>query len=166
MIESMSNKKSPILDDIYTQSLNDLGSTLHQLHEQVNNKVLSRLFNELQHSRIEKMSQANAIFHLHKHQRLTITEISRHANLSLPATSHMIDRFVKYGIAIRHENPTNRREKMISLTEKGISIFQKIEIMFEETYKEMLTSIDLTDLEKLQNSLEQVRSRLTPKPIN
>lgn len=166
MIETMSNKNNPLQDEQYIHSLNALATMLFQIHQKVIYQALGSIFEDLKEHKIEKMSQASAMLKLYRQQRLTVTEISQYANLSLPATSHMVDRFVKYGLAVRDENPRNRREKVITLTEQGRVTFQKLDQMLEEKYQEMFDNVDLKELAQLKDHLDRVLTRANPIPLN
>lgn len=49
----------------------------------------------------------------------TVSSIAGHLNLSLGATSHLIDRLVQKELIDRREDPADRRQKLVSLASPG-----------------------------------------------
>ncbi len=65
------------------------------------------------------MSQINALFHIHRKKMCSVSEISEHLGITNAASSQMLDRLVQQAIIIRSEDPNDRRNKIIQLTENG-----------------------------------------------
>ena len=68
-------------------------------------------------------SQARTVFALaHVGVPLPISEIAHRLGLSQAAAGRNVDQLVKLGITERHENPEDRRVKLISLSPRGLAI--------------------------------------------
>lgn len=68
------------------------------------------------------MSQIATLFQLNHHGSLAVSEIGDGLGVSNAAASQLLDRLVQQGLITRAENPQDRREKQLILTEKGRSI--------------------------------------------
>jgi DNA-binding MarR family transcriptional regulator len=65
------------------------------------------------------MSQLSTLFQLAHHGSLAVSEISDGLGVSKAAASQLLDRLVQQELVTRTENPQDRREKQLVLTEKG-----------------------------------------------
>jgi DNA-binding MarR family transcriptional regulator len=68
------------------------------------------------------MSQISTLFQLSHRGSLAVSEISDSLGVSNAAGSQLLDRLVQQGLITRTENPQDRREKQLILTEKGQNI--------------------------------------------
>jgi len=58
---------------------------------------------------------------------LSVSAIAQILRLSLPATSHLVDRLVRAELVRRSEDPEDRRAKRVALTARGTSFVRKLE---------------------------------------
>jgi DNA-binding MarR family transcriptional regulator len=65
------------------------------------------------------MPQMMALQRIHFKASCNIAEISDELGVTDAATSQMLDRLVQQGLVIRTENPQDRRNKQLELTERG-----------------------------------------------
>lgn len=65
------------------------------------------------------MPQLAALQYLHAEEPRTVSAIASHLNLSIAATSHLVERLVRKGLAGRAENAADRRQKRVSLSAEG-----------------------------------------------
>jgi DNA-binding MarR family transcriptional regulator len=93
------------------------------------------------------------LFHIHRRSTCTVSEISDHLGITNAASSQMLDRLVQQNIIIRSEDPNDRRNKLIQLTENGH------EVVVETMHARQRW---LTDLEKLldENEKQQIITAL------
>ena len=68
------------------------------------------------------MSQISTLFRLSHHGSLAVSEIGDGLGVSNAAASQLLDRLVQQELVTRAENPQDRREKQLILTEKGRNI--------------------------------------------
>ena len=68
------------------------------------------------------MSQIGALFQLSHRGSLAVSEIGGGLGVSNAAASQLLDRLVEQELVTRAENPQDRREKQLILTEKGRTI--------------------------------------------
>lgn len=65
------------------------------------------------------LPQMATLHHLHAAGPAPVSDLSRHLNLSLTATSHLVQRLVSKGLVTRTEDPHDRRRKRVALDEAG-----------------------------------------------
>ena len=67
-------------------------------------------------------SQINIIFVLWQEDDITISQLSQRTNLAKTTLSSMLERLEKAGLLTRRENPENRREIRVCLTQEARSL--------------------------------------------
>jgi len=68
-------------------------------------------------------TQARTMFVLaHACESMPINEIAQRLGVSVAAAGRNVDQLVKLGIANRHENPDDRRVKLVSLSTRGLEV--------------------------------------------
>ena len=65
------------------------------------------------------MSQLGALFQIYHCGTCGVSEIGEHLGVTSAAASQMIDRMVQLGLLQRSEDPIDRRNKSLALTDKG-----------------------------------------------
>lgn len=65
------------------------------------------------------MSQLNALFRIYHGGVCGISDIGEHLGVTSAASSQMIDRLVQLDLLQRSEDPLDRRNKSLALTDKG-----------------------------------------------
>jgi DNA-binding MarR family transcriptional regulator len=68
------------------------------------------------------MSQLNALFHIYHAGACGVSEIGEHLGVTNAASSQMIDRMVQLELLQRTEDPLDRRNKCLALTDKGRAV--------------------------------------------
>ena len=71
------------------------------------------------------MSQLNALFHIYHGGECGISDIGDHLGVTSAASSQMIDRLVHLEMLQRSEDPHDRRNKTLALTDKGYALIEK-----------------------------------------
>lgn len=90
-------------------------------------KVIERLAVVVNEENLS-FSQVAALHIVDREKTVNINDISSKLNLSMSATSRMIDELVKKELIQRKENQDNRRAKIISLTSSGEKFMNKLSI--------------------------------------
>ena len=68
------------------------------------------------------MPQLVTLHTLYHRGELSVSKLAHELQLSLAATSHLIDRLVQRGMLTRHEHRTDRRHKQVRVTPSGANI--------------------------------------------
>ena len=90
------------------------------------------------------LSQVFALQELEK-QTLTITELAEKLQLERSSVSRLVDALVKGGFVFRELNEKNRREVILSLTEKGTRSIQRVREQSVEFYSSILNKMSKTE---------------------
>ena len=69
--------------------------------------------------------QIHALMYIFHAGECQISDIGNLADVSNAAASQLVERLVQQGLVDRREDPTDRRNKRVSLTEMGKKLFQK-----------------------------------------
>jgi DNA-binding MarR family transcriptional regulator len=91
----------------------------------------------------------------------SISDISQYLNLSLAATSHLIDQLVCAGYVTRVEDLHDRRQKMVSLTAKGDHFVTEYRQMRIDELARRLTTLPAPLLEAALTSLTDILRHLS-----
>lgn len=70
--------------------------------------------------------QVHCLVFVHENKRLSMHEIAETFKITMPTTTSMIDKLVKLKLIKRFGDNADRRKILVTLTEKGNSIFEKI----------------------------------------
>lgn len=65
-----------------------------------------------------------------QHQSLTIAQVAEYLSITHSAASRAVDRLVRDGFICRVENPADRRQKVLTLTERGSALIQDLQSKF------------------------------------
>lgn len=90
-------------------------------------KVIERLAVVVNEENLS-FSQVAALHIIDREKTVNINDISSKLNLSMSATSRMIDELVKKELIQRKEDQDNRRAKILSLTSSGEKFMNKLSI--------------------------------------
>lgn len=91
---------------------------------------------------------------------LSQIELANNLGIEGPSMVAMLDRLVKAGLVVREPSPTDRRVKLVVLTDAGAALYGKVKIKADEFRKELLSTIDPTQLRVATELLEQLEYAL------
>jgi DNA-binding MarR family transcriptional regulator len=86
---------------------------------------------------------------------MTATEIAEAATMDAPATSVAVNDLEDRGLVVRTAHPTNRRCKVISLTDAGRRVVATIEGI-DDPAPEPFTALSVSELETLRTILAKL----------
>ncbi|WP_052351822.1 MarR family winged helix-turn-helix transcriptional regulator [Deinococcus pimensis] len=110
------------------------------------------------------LRQLGLLFMLRDARRLHVGALAEAGRLSLPATSHMIDRLVRRGLLERRENPEDRRQKHVLLTPAASEVLARIEGSTVEAFTRLLSGLPEDVLARFEAACRDVREHLPPSP--
>ena len=104
------------------------------------------------------MPQVVTLFYLRHARTASISAVREHLNLSLAATSHLVDRLVVGGFVSRTENTADRRHKQLTLTDTGLALIDEL-----DQVRTALVARRLNDMppEVLHATIEALRNAIT-----
>lgn len=117
-----------------------LNSPIEKFTRMMFSRVIERLAQVMAQENLS-FSQVAALHIIDQNKDITIQEIANRLNLSLSATSRLIDDLVSISLIKREEDASNRRSKILNLTKQGYIFLDKISV-------ERVKIIQSTSLEK------------------
>lgn len=139
-----------------------LGQAIKAMHRLVSSRVMRELQGEKQEQELS-FSQVAALHQL-RDGEMTVTALAERTSLSLPAASHLAERLVRRGLVGRTENPDNRREKRLALTDLGRAHIARMDTAFSDTYVALFARISPELLAATEANLQALVRELTPGP--
>ena len=146
-------------DQQRTQAATRLGRSMKTLHRYISSQVMCAMQEQLQDEDLS-FSQMSAMHQLRSFAPLSVGGLADRTGLSLPAASHLTDRLVVRGYALRRENPDDRRAKLLDLTDKGQQILDEMDRRFTDTYRVALRQVSPQAITAAADSIELVLQEL------
>ncbi|HLQ73259.1 MAG TPA: MarR family transcriptional regulator [Bacillota bacterium] len=117
------------------------------------NKQLNRTLNPFQlHA-----SQWSVLYCVQKHEQMTLTDIWTYLNVEAPTVTRTVNRLVELDwLTVTHGD--DRREKLVSLSERAIKQYPTVEqaiITFENEFLRNFTENDANQLMELLHQLDK-----------
>lgn len=107
------------------------------------------------------LPQLVALLFVHKRTAVSISEIGEHLNLSLGATSHLVDRLFVNGFVERVEAQLDRRQKQVTLTAAGTAFVEEAQHARVEEMARALATLPAPLLERLLTDLGDAIAHLS-----
>jgi DNA-binding MarR family transcriptional regulator len=89
------------------------------------------------------------------HQPLTVKQLAHAATMDAPATTVAVNDLEDRGLVVRQTDPTNRRCKVVSLTDAGREMVAKIDAV-EDPAPSALATLDRAQLKALKAIIDTV----------
>ena len=140
-----------------------LGQAIKAMHRLVSGGVMRNMQDEKQEQELS-FSQVAALHQL-RDCEMTVTALAERTSLSLPAASHLAERLVRRGLIGRTENPGNRREKLLTLTDLGRAHLARMDTAFSDTYVALFARVSPELLASTEANLRALVQELTSRPV-
>jgi DNA-binding MarR family transcriptional regulator len=114
------------------------------------------------------MPQFSILMQLHHKGACGMSEISERFEVTPAAASQLVDKLVQHGFIIREEDPSDRRAKLLNLTDKGRELIKQ---GIEERYRwvdqlsERLTAGERTQVSEALDIMTRVATDLEAEPV-
>ncbi|MFK7601534.1 MarR family winged helix-turn-helix transcriptional regulator [Deinococcus sp. SM5_A1] len=146
-----------------------LTACMRQLHRLVSDRMMGNLQSDLQGEDVS-FTQMTALYKVRAYAPISLTALAEHLGVSLPATSQLIQELVRRKLMERRENPEDRREKLLDLSEKGqqfLSVKEKTMIgayseLFQRAHPETLGHAETA----INALLHEIRPSVPPSPLS
>lgn len=138
-----------------------LGLEMKRLHRLISSRVLVNMQDELQDHDLT-FTQMTALHQLRARAPLTVTALAEAISLSVPATSHLVERLVRRGLAERRENPDNRREKLVVPSEQGLKVVARMDEQFIGAYVAAFSRLRPETIRAATTSIRALLNELVP----
>jgi DNA-binding MarR family transcriptional regulator len=106
------------------------------------------------------MPRVTALMMLDRCGVASISAVSQHLNLSLGATSHLVDQLVERGFVTRAEATEDRRQKHLALTAAGRALAAEVRRARTEELARRLEQLPAPLLESALAALAEVQAQL------
>ncbi len=146
-----------------TQLASQLGTVMRCHQAYVNAYLYHSVQEDMDHLNMS-YRQMGALFQLRALGTQSVSELAAAVHLTLPATSHLLERLVQRGLIRRSENPQDRRQKQVALTEQGLQFLTDLELSGARAYTRLLQDVPTEILRKLQKCFQQLGPHLPSTP--
>ena len=140
-----------------------VAEALEVLHAHAMAQVFPRIAGEM-HMRDMSFSQLTAVMHIFMNGPQTISGIARSVDITHNAASRMVDRLVKADLLSRKEDPDDRRQKKIELTQLGRSFPPALRQTSIEAYRTLLAEVSPDLIVELVGLLTKIIPQLPSIP--
>lgn len=106
------------------------------------------------------MSQMTSMFHILHRGNCSISDLAEHLAISNAAASQLTERLVQQGLLTRSENPSDRRNKLIVLTEKGRQTAQESMQARQAWVQELAGSLSEPEKQQVIAALDLLTERI------
>ena len=96
------------------------------------------------------------LFRLAHRGQCTVSDLSRHMEVSAPAASQLVDKLVEAGYVSRVENRDDRRIRNIEITPRGLKLVQELKNEHKNKINSILDAIPEEEQEAVQRSLHSL----------
>ncbi|GAA4019457.1 hypothetical protein GCM10022631_35990 [Deinococcus rubellus] len=125
---------------------------MQQLHRLVSDRIMGILQSELQGEDVS-FTQMTALYKVRAFAPISLTLLSEHLGVSLPATSQLIQELVRRELMERRENPENRREKLLALSDKGQQFLYIREKAMMGAYSEVFGQVNPEKINRAEEAI-------------
>ena len=95
------------------------------------------------------MSQAKCLFVTALHPGISMSVLASQLHVGPPAASGLVDRLVEHGYLVRKEDPTDRRQQLVSLTDAGREVVERFRQFSADRLGELLDGLTPSELDAL-----------------
>lgn len=115
------------------------------------------------------MSESQVLYHL-QHRSLTISEVADYLLITHSAASRAVDRLVREGLVSRAENPADRRQKQLRLTEKGTALVENLNSVWASGIERLAVSLSSEEQEQFRLLIVHMMAAYSdeagPRPVD
>jgi len=149
--------KTYILSDSYCKlnGISDNDCCINEVGEMV--QKLVRVFQLFERDQIKvngfTTSQCYTILELYKNNQLSMNDLSDKMNLNNSTMTRILDNLVRDKYIKREKSEEDRRIVIVSLTDSGIEVAEKLNGVLTEYYRKIIANIPEGEVENILNSV-------------
>jgi DNA-binding MarR family transcriptional regulator len=113
------------------------------------------------------MSQAKCLVIAGLHPGISMSALAEELSVSLSAVSGLVDRLVDHGYLDRREDPSDRRQQLVTLTAEGGRVLDRVREHSTEQLRSLLQHLSRPELDSLRHgaaALDREAQRLAAEP--
>lgn len=104
--------------------------------------------------------QTGLMFLLAEQDKRPMSELSSILNIDNSAITRLIDRLEKHGLVERVQNPEDRRQFLIGITDKGLTQIEKIKTIVKDMNRIITEDFTDSDIETFKRILNKLYAKL------
>jgi DNA-binding MarR family transcriptional regulator len=129
--------------------------TEHTIHQSMHGFMHFMRENELSYSQI------SVLYRIYHHGPTDIVSLSRELQISKAGAGQLIDRMIQTGWLNSQPSPTDKRSKMITLTQSGRDLVLSSQSASTRWIDEVLSQVPIENKQELTNSITSLISILS-----
>jgi len=95
------------------------------------------------------MSQAKCLFVTALHPGISMSVLAAQLHVGPPAASGLVDRLVEHGYVVRKEDPSDRRQQLVSMTDAGREVIDRFRQFSADRFGGLLDGLSSSELDAL-----------------
>lgn len=99
------------------------------------------------------MSQAKVLYLVQAEPDIRMSGLAARLGVTLPSLSGVVDRLVDQGLLTRRDDPADRRQALVRITEAGISELELFRELNDRQVRNLLARLDPADLDVVERAL-------------
>lgn len=100
------------------------------------------------------LAQLNALFRIYYKGKCGVSDLGEEMGVTSAAASQLLDKLVQQGFVLRSEDPHDRRNKVVSLTETGQRIVQESIVARQSWLERLIERLTPAEREQVSAALE------------
>jgi DNA-binding MarR family transcriptional regulator len=100
------------------------------------------------------MSQAKVLYVVMAAGELRMSELAARLGIGSSSASGLADRLVELELLVRHDDPADRRQVVVTTTPQAIALMERFRELNQRQLRELLTRLDPDELDVVDRSLE------------
>jgi DNA-binding MarR family transcriptional regulator len=100
------------------------------------------------------MAQAKVIYVVLTAGSLHLAELAGRLGIGASSASEQVDRLVDLGLLDRRDDPTDRRQVIVTATGRAEELFERFRELNQRRLRELLEQLDHTELTTIARSIE------------
>lgn len=100
------------------------------------------------------MAQARVLYVVMAAGELRMSELAARLGIGSSSASGLADRLVELRLLVRHDDPADRRQVVVTTTPEAIALMERFRELNQRQLRELLTSLDPDELDIVDRSLE------------
>jgi DNA-binding MarR family transcriptional regulator len=134
------------------QSTEPLVTSLQEAFDIIRHRLMSNIFSYAKDKGLT-MAQFSAMIHIFRKGGCGVSDIGSDLGVTNSAASQMLERLVQLKLITRSEDPSDRRVKLIVLTDKGRQILQEGTLTNRNWMEELARSMTSEEQEQVRKAV-------------
>jgi DNA-binding MarR family transcriptional regulator len=100
------------------------------------------------------MSQAKVLYVVMAAGELRMSELAARIGVGSSSASGLADRLVELGLLVRHDDPADRRQVVVTTTPEAAALLERFRELNQRQLRKLLTHLDPDELDIVDRSLD------------